>query len=78
MFEKIMSHMSNSEADEFKTFKIYLQRHINPTENESITQKIIMDLCESKQIKLIQAFLVARNSIEMRIKLWDGITLKLK
>jgi hypothetical protein len=70
----LISNFDNSDV-EATTLKVYLQRHIDVDSNDHgpMAERLILNVCEDRHEKFSDAFVIAKNAIEMRIHLWDGI-----
>ncbi|CBW26893.1 conserved hypothetical protein [Halobacteriovorax marinus SJ] len=57
----------------------YIERHIelDGDEHSILAKKCLDELCAGDEEKLAQAYEVGKKSLELRVKLWDGVLKKL-
>jgi hypothetical protein len=50
---------------------------VDSNDHGPMAERLILNVCEDKHEKFSDAFVIAKNAIEMRIHLWDGIHKKI-
>lgn len=79
MFSRILKEMNGYHSDEYKYFRIYLERHIevDGQHHGPLARKILTELCGDDRTKWTEAAKAALCSIEARIRLWDFVNAEL-
>ena len=80
MFKKIIADLRDSETLSCDTFLLYLERHaeLDEKQHAPMGQKLLKNLCGNDSLKWHQAFLAAKEALQVRKSLWDGITRSIK
>lgn len=75
MFKLILNQFQNDSPHRIKTFKYYLERHIEVDggHHSKLAIQMISQLCQDDSEAWARATDAAINSLKTRIKLWDGI-----
>lgn len=76
MFTSIIQNIQKQFPEEdLKLFKYYFDRHIelDADEHGPMAFKMVEELCENDPMKMSEVKEVAREALESRIALWDGI-----
>ena len=76
MFTSIIKNIQQQFPEEdLKLFKYYFDRHIelDADEHGPMAYQMVEELCENDPIKKNEVEQVAREALESRIALWDGI-----
>ena len=76
MFKKIILEVGDSEGLSCDAFLLYLERHaeLDEEKHAPMGQKLLKNLCGNDSLKWHQAFLAAKEALQVRKSLWDGIT----
>ncbi|SFE54226.1 Protein of unknown function [Bacillus sp. OV194] len=79
MFQVLVDEVS-ANGIEAKWLKYYLHRHIelDGDEHGPLAERLLLSVCGDDSEKLQQAQTAAMESLEMRIKLWDGVLQEIK
>ena len=79
MFIEIVKKLSNSDEIEADNLVYYLERHIeiDADEHGPMALKMIEELCGDDETKWKEAEIASKKALEMRIKLWNYIEIKL-
>ncbi len=80
MFERLVENLELGHGEDFKSFNLYLKRHIevDAGEHSGMGKKIIQDLCGRDAAKWNEAYECAERSIKARMNLWTGVLNELK
>lgn len=75
LFLPIVQELSKEEPAIFKTFKYYLERHIevDGDHHSYLAMEMLEELCGEDEMKWNAAAEAARAALEARIVLWDGV-----
>jgi hypothetical protein len=75
MFRQIISYLEVSDAFTCNSLRLYLNRHTFLDEDQHIPmgQKLLKNLCGTDPKKWEEAFNSARNALNSRYSLWDGV-----
>ena len=76
MFKQIIAQLRDSEGLSCDAFLLYLERHaeLDEEQHAPMGQKLLKNLCGNDSLKWHQAFLAAKEALQVRKSLWDGIT----
>ena len=79
MFQKILASLDAQDAARFKSFRLYLERHIHVDgeKHGPMARALLADLCGEDMQKWQEAAAAALAAIESRIRLWDFVDGKL-
>ena len=74
MFTGLLAYLKSDNVD-CPTLIYYLERHIelDGDEHSLLAKKCLEELCGGDQVKLVEAYKVGKESLELRVKLWDGV-----
>lgn len=80
MFSRFLRETSLLKENSYSKLKLYLERHIELDGNEHgpMAKKLMINLCKNDEKKWHEAISVAKDSIEARIRLWDGVLKEIK
>ncbi|GAB2957827.1 DUF3050 domain-containing protein [Hymenobacter coalescens] len=75
MFRHLVHDLRQRFPGQLDTFTYYLDRHIELDEqaHAPLAQQVVRELCADEAAKWAQAATVARQCMEARVALWDGI-----
>jgi Protein of unknown function (DUF3050). len=75
MFHSIVADISKQFPDFISTFKYYLERHIevDGDHHSQLALEMTANLCGDNEAYWGEAYEAVTKSLEMRVKLWDGI-----
>ena len=75
MFQLILDQLRIQSPDKIKTLTYYLERHIEVDggHHSALATSMVSQLCQDDPKAWARATQAAINSLEARIKLWDGI-----
>jgi hypothetical protein len=75
LFLPIVQELSKEEPGVFQTFRYYLERHIavDGDHHSHLAMAMLEGLCGEDDVKWQAAALAARDALEARIVLWDGV-----
>lgn len=73
MFQKFLDTLNQSEKEEYKYFKLYLERHIelDGDEHGPMAEQMLKNVCGNDPQKWFLSAQMAKQAIQMRIKFWD-------
>jgi hypothetical protein len=79
MFTNIIENL-NARHIQCTNFKLYLKRHIEVDGgvHSVFAEKLLIELCEDNFQKWEEVELMAKRSLQARIKLWDGVLNEIK
>lgn len=79
MFQHLVNALEQKGASSDR-LDYYLKRHIELDEDEHgpLAQKLLYNLCGDDQTKKEEAIKIAKHSLQMRGKLWDGVLAEIK
>lgn len=79
MFIQILKEMESKGQKNISKLLYYLERHIEVDGNDHgpISLKMIEELCDDDEQKWIEVLESAKIALQMRIKLWNGVSQKL-
>ncbi len=74
MFTGLLSYIKNEELN-CPTLIYYIERHIelDGDEHSILAKKCLEELCGGDEKKLAAAYEIGKQSLELRVKLWDGV-----
>ena len=75
MFRKIVAKIGGHKNARFRSFELYLERHIEMDggSHGPLAQRLLIHLCGASETKWLEAERTARRAIEARLSLWDGV-----
>lgn len=80
MFLKIVAETKSKNKENFDSFIYYLNRHIelDGDEHGPLSLQMIIELCNNDDKKWEEVLETAKQSLQLRINLWNGIEQQLK
>lgn len=80
MFTEIIKGFENNFPNELSDLVYYFERHIelDGDEHGPMAMKMIDELCANDSQKWTESLEIAKKSLEVRIKLWNGILTKVQ
>ncbi len=75
MFIEILNYSNSITNNSYNSMTYYFKRHIelDGDEHGPMSMKMIEELCNNDQSKINDVIMVAKESLEYRIRLWDRI-----
>lgn len=75
MFKQIIAHLENAKNMRCNYFRFYLERHthIDEEQHAPMAKELLKNLCGNDSLKWMQALNAAKNALQARHYLWDGI-----
>ncbi|RBW70738.1 DUF3050 domain-containing protein [Bacillus taeanensis] len=79
MFQLLIDEVKEKNINA-KWLTYFLQRHIelDGDEHGPLAEKLLISLCENDPVKIKEAEATAKEALQARIKLWDGVLQELK
>ena len=80
MFIKIVEEAASDPRQKFDSFIYYLNRHIelDGDEHGPLSLQMVTELCGNDDVKWAEVLAIAKQSLQVRINLWNGIEELLK